>query len=94
MALTGILGSLTSTDSGSYGRIFDDVSGVIQNVGSIYDQMIGKSENLPSYSQSPPAPAAVPAPATVTASQVQISQTNLMIGAAVVIGLLLIFSHR
>jgi hypothetical protein len=88
MALTDILGSLTSTGSGG---IFDDVSGVIQNVGSIYDQLFGKSEDLP---PAQPAPAPAPAPAAVPASQVQISQTTLMIGAAVAIGLFLVFSHR
>jgi len=89
MALTDIFGSLTST--GSQGGIFDDISGVIQNVGSIYDQLFGKSESLPPVQ---PAPAPAPAPAPVSTSQVQMSQTTLMIGAAVVIGLILVFARR
>jgi len=84
MALNDILGSLTST--GSQGGVFDDISGVIQNVGSIYDQLFGKSEDLPPVQSAP-----VPAP--ISTSQ-QISQTTLMIGAAVVIGLFLIFARR
>jgi hypothetical protein len=92
MALTDILGSLTSLGSGG---IFDDFSGVIQNVGSIYDQFYGKSEDLsPAQSVPAPAPAPVPAAVTLPASQMQVSQTTLMIGAAVVIGLLLVFSRR
>ena len=87
MALNDILGSLTST--GSQGGVFDDISGVIQNVGSIYDQLFGKSEDLP-----PAQPAPAPVAVTLPSSQTQISQTTLMIGAAVVIGLFLIFARR
>jgi hypothetical protein len=89
MALTDILGSLVS--GSQVGGVFDDVSGVIQNVGSIYDQIFGKGEDLP---PAQPAPAPVPAAAPVSTSQTQISQTTLMIGAAVVIGLLLVFTRR
>jgi len=88
MALNNILGSLTSTGSGG---IFDDVSGVIQNVGSIYDQLFGKSEDLP---PAQPAPAPAPVAVTLPSSQMQISQTTLMIVGAVVIGLLLVFARR
>lgn len=93
MAFTDIYESLTSANSQD--GIFDYISGVIQNVGSIYDQLYGQSENLPPVQPAPaPAPATVPAAATVSGSQVQISQTKLMVGAAVVIGLLLVFARR
>ena len=90
MALSDILGSLTSTGSGSYGGIFDDISGVIQNVGSIYDQITGKADNLPP-AQPATAPVQTPAPAQTPAQSSMLqSPAVLVVGAVVLLGVLLV----
>jgi len=94
--------SLSAVDGG-LGEIFTNVENVVQTVGSIYDQITGKSQGVPgqteeTYSQSPtvtaPAPAqapaipAAPVPAVASEGMLLSSGTALAIGAFVLIGAL------
>ena len=79
-----------SAFNGGLGEIFTNVENVVQTVGSIYDQVTGKSQAVPgqaerTYSQSPTVPAPAPAPAQATPLG---SGTALAIGAVVLIGAL------
>ena len=96
-----ISSSLSAFD-GDLGDIFTNVGNVAQTVGSIYDQITGKSQNVPgqsgqTYAQSPTV--ATPTETTPTettpsdrASESQIlnSGVALGIGAVVLIGVLLL----
>ena len=87
--------SLSAFDGG-LGEFFTNVENVAQTVGSVYEQVTGKSQAVPgqadqTYSQSPtvaaPAPAPAPAPAQATLLN---SGTALAIGAVVLIAALLL----
>ena len=92
-------GLLPSEISSSFGcdlaGFFRNADSVVQSVSSIYDQITGKSQSVPSqanqaYSQSP----TVAAPVPVKASEAPLlnSGSTLAIGAVILIGVLLLLS--
>ena len=83
--------SLSAFDGG-LGEFFTNVENVAQTVGSVYEQVTGKSQAVPgqsdqTYSQSPTVDAPAPAPAQATLLN---SGTALAIGAVVLIAALLL----
>jgi len=80
----------SSSSFGVYSDLFTNIGNVVQSVGSVYDQITGKSQSVPGqvYSQSPtPVPVPVPVPVKTSALN---SGSTLAIGAVVLIGALLL----
>lgn len=93
--MASILPSEISSFSADLGKIFTNVGNVAQTVSSIYDQITGKTQNVPGQTgqtstQSP----TVAAPVPVKASEPMLlnSGNTLAIGAVVLIGVLLLIS--
>jgi len=83
---------------GGLGNIFTNVYDVVQTVGSIYDQISGKSQSVPgqagqTYSQSPTVAVPVPAPAKASEPMFSNSGIALGFGAVVLIGALLLLKN-
>jgi len=91
--------SLSASDGG-FGDFLTNFRDVVQTVGSIYDQISGRSQSVPgqasqTYSQSPTVAASAPAQSQAQAQSLQASPglssgTALAVGAVVLIGVLLL----
>ena len=81
--------SLNAFDSG-ISDIFTNVKDVVASVDSVYDQLTGKSENVPSQVATPTITPAVQAPAPYAKPQLAISGTMIAVGAFVLLGLVFV----
>jgi len=90
-----------SASGGGLGEIFTNVENVVQTVGSIYDQITGKSQSVPgqsvqTYFQSPTVAASstetTPVPDKSSEAILSNSGIVLGIGAVVLIGAFLLLS--
>ena len=84
------VGQGLSAFSSGISDIFTNVKDVVQSVDSVYDQLTGKSESVPSQVATPTITPAVPAPGPAAKPQFQLSGTTIAIGAVVLLGVILI----
>lgn len=88
-----------SAVGGDLAGFFRNADSVVQSVSSIYDQITGKSQSVPSqsgqtYAQSPTVADPVPVPVPVKVSETKLldSGSTLAIGAVILVGVLLLLS--
>jgi len=89
------VGQSLSAFSSGISDIFTNVKDVVQTVDSVYDQLTGKSENVPSQivSSTTPTTPTVPPAVLVAKPQLQLSGTTIAIGAVVLLGVILILRN-
>ena len=73
--------------------IFTNVKDVVQTVDSVYDQLSGKSENVPAQALTPTVTPAGPAPSAPAKPQLQVNGTTIAIGAVVLLGVILLLRN-